>query len=182
MAQEAINGLMVEHAGRGAQVVRLKSGDPTVFGRLDEEIEALDAAGIAWAVVPGITAASAAVAAIGQSLTRRGRNSDLRLITGHDVKGFADHDWTALARPGTIAAVYMARKGARFLQGMGGSMMTPVARLLLVRTTAKSGLVSAMATLTIPALVGPLLGPPVGGCAESRLSLGNGGPGMAGAG
>lgn len=59
--------------------------------------------------------------------------------------------------------------GARFLQGMGGSMMTPVARLLLVRTTAKSGLVSAMATLTIPALVGPLLGPPVGGFITTYL-------------
>lgn len=58
---------------------------------------------------------------------------------------------------------------ARFLQGMGGSMMTPVARLLLVRSTDKSGLVSAMATLTIPALIGPLLGPPVGGFITTYL-------------
>lgn len=128
--QAEINAALVEHAGRGAHVVRLKSGDPTVFGRLDEEIEALEAAGIAWSVVPGITAASAAVAAIGQSLTRRGRNSELRLITGHDVKGFADHDWAALARSGTVAAVYMAKKGARFLQGRllmhGAAPATPV--------------------------------------------------------
>ena len=100
------------------------------FGRLDEEIEAVEAAGIAWSIVPGITAASAAVASAGQSLTRRGRNSELRLLTGHDVKGFADHDWAALARPGAVAAIYMAKRGARFLQGrllMHGALpQTPV--------------------------------------------------------
>lgn len=130
VAQEAINDLIVSHAGHGAQVVRLKSGDPTVFGRLDEEIQACEAAGIAWSIVPGITAASAAVASAGQSLTRRGRNSDLRLLTGHDVKGFADHDWRALARPGSVAAIYMAKRGARFLQGRllmhGAAPETPV--------------------------------------------------------
>ncbi|MCA8880589.1 MAG: uroporphyrinogen-III C-methyltransferase [Rhodobacteraceae bacterium] len=130
VAQAEINALIVDHAGRGAHVVRLKSGDPTVFGRLDEEIEAVEAAGIAWSIVPGITAASAAVASAGQSLTRRGRNSELRLLTGHDVKGFADHDWAALARPGAVAAIYMAKRGARFLQGrllMHGALpQTPV--------------------------------------------------------
>ncbi|MEY8839087.1 uroporphyrinogen-III C-methyltransferase, partial [Cribrihabitans sp. XS_ASV171] len=103
--QSDIDALLVAEALTGARVVRLKSGDPTVFGRLDEEIEALEAAGIPWRIVPGITAASAAVAAIGQSLTRRGRNASVRFLTGHDMKGFADHDWTALARPGEVAAV-----------------------------------------------------------------------------
>lgn len=115
--QGDIDALIVEHARTGAQVVRLKSGDATVFGRLDEEIEAVEAAGIAWHIVPGITAASAATAAIGQSLTRRGRNSSVRFLTGHDVKGFADHDWAALARPGEVAAIYMGKAAARFLQG-----------------------------------------------------------------
>ncbi|MEM8630165.1 MAG: siroheme synthase CysG [Pseudomonadota bacterium] len=115
--QQEINALMVEHAETGAQVVRLKSGDPTVFGRLDEEIDALDAAGIPWRIVPGITAASAAVATIGQSLTRRGRNSSVRLITGHDTQGYAEHDWRALAAPGEVAAIYMGKKTARFIQG-----------------------------------------------------------------
>ncbi|MCA8883890.1 MAG: uroporphyrinogen-III C-methyltransferase [Rhodobacteraceae bacterium] len=128
--QETINALLVTHARAGARVVRLKSGDPTVYGRLDEEIEALEAEGLDWHVVPGITSASAAVARVGQSLTRRGRNSDLRFLTGHDVKGFADHDWTALARPGTVAAIYMAKRGARFLQGRlmmhGATADTPV--------------------------------------------------------
>ncbi|WP_299918146.1 siroheme synthase CysG [uncultured Roseobacter sp.] len=115
--QEAINDLIVEHAQKGAQVVRLKSGDATVFGRLDEEIDALDAQQIAWSIVPGITSASAAVAEIGQSLTKRGRNSSVRFLTGHDMKGFADHDWAALARPGEVAAIYMGKKSARFIQG-----------------------------------------------------------------
>ena len=115
--QETIDALIVEHAKGGAQVVRLKSGDPTVFGRLDEEIDACEAAGVTWHIVPGITAASAAVAGIGQSLTKRGRNSSVRFLTGHDVAGFADHDWAALAREGEVAAIYMGKKSARFLQG-----------------------------------------------------------------
>lgn len=129
-AQGEINTLMVAHARSGAQVVRLKAGDTGVFGRLDEEIEALDEAGIAWRIVPGITAASAAAAAIGQSLTRRGRNASLRLLTGHDMQGFAEHDWRALAREGEVAAIYMGRKSARFVQGRlmmhGASPETPV--------------------------------------------------------
>ncbi|MEL6452606.1 MAG: siroheme synthase CysG [Pseudomonadota bacterium] len=115
--QDTINGLIVEHGLAGAQVVRLKSGDATVFGRLDEEIEAVTEAGVDYHIVPGITAASAAVASIGQSLTRRGRNSSVRFLTGHDTRGFADHDWKALAQPGEVAAIYMGKKSARFIQG-----------------------------------------------------------------
>ncbi|WP_227269470.1 siroheme synthase CysG [Roseobacter weihaiensis] len=130
MAQEDINALIVEHAQTGAQVVRLKSGDATVFGRLDEEIDAVDAHQIGWDIVPGITAASASVAAIGQSLTRRQRNSSVRFLTGHDMKGFADHDWATLARPGEVAAIYMGKKSARFIQGRllmhGADRHTPV--------------------------------------------------------
>ena len=130
MAQAHINALIVEHAQAGAQVVRLKGGDPAVFARLDEEIEAVTEAGIDWHVVPGITAASAGVAAIGQSLTKRSRNASVRLLTGHDMKGFADHDWHALARPGEVAAVYMGKKSARFIQGRlimhGADRATPV--------------------------------------------------------
>ncbi|PHS23128.1 MAG: uroporphyrinogen-III C-methyltransferase [Robiginitomaculum sp.] len=115
--QEKINALMIDHARDGAHVVRLKSGDPTVFGRLDEEIEALEAAGIHWRIIPGITAASAAIAQIGQSFTRRGRNSSIRFFTGHDVHGFAEQDWRTLARAKEVAAIYMGKKSARFLQG-----------------------------------------------------------------
>ena len=130
MVQSDINALIVEHAGRGAQVVRLKSGDATVFGRLDEEIDAVSDVGISWDIVPGITSASAAVASIGQSLTKRTRNSSVRFLTGHDMKGFADHDWAALARPGEVAAIYMGKKSARFIQGRlimhGADRNTPI--------------------------------------------------------
>ena len=130
MSQDEINSLITQHAASGAQVVRLKGGDPTVFGRLDEEIEAVEAAGIAWHIVPGITAASASVASLGQSLTQRGRNASARILTGHDLKGFADHDWQALARPGEVAAIYMGKRAARFIQGRlimhGAARNTPV--------------------------------------------------------
>jgi len=101
-----------------------------VFGRLDEELDALQAAGIPHDVHPGLTAASAAVASIGQSLTRRDRNSAVRLLTGHDTKGFTDHDWRSLARPGEVAAIYMGKRAARFVQGRllmhGADPATPV--------------------------------------------------------
>lgn len=129
-SQNNINALITQHATSGKQVVRLKSGDATVFGRLDEEIDACDAARVSWHIVPGITAASAAVASIGQSLTKRGRNSSVRFLTGHDMAGFADHDWAALARPGKVAAIYMGKKSARFIQGRllmhGADRATPV--------------------------------------------------------
>jgi len=130
MAQSDINDLMVKHALKGEHVVRLKSGDPTIFGRLDEEIDAADAAGIEWRIIPGITAASAGVAAIGQSLTQRGRNSAVRMLTGHDMQGFGEHDWATLVRPGEVAVIYMGKRAARFIQGRllmhGAAGDTPV--------------------------------------------------------
>ncbi len=129
-SQDHINALLVEHAQTGAQVVRLKSGDATVFGRLDEEIDAVEAHAIGWHIVPGITSASAAVAAIGQSMTKRGRNTSVRFLTGHDTRGFADHDWKTLARAGEVAAIYMGKRSARFIQGRllmhGANRHTPI--------------------------------------------------------
>jgi uroporphyrin-III C-methyltransferase / precorrin-2 dehydrogenase / sirohydrochlorin ferrochelatase len=128
--QADINALILRHAAAGATVVRLKGGDPAVFGRLDEEVEALEAAGVGYAIVPGVTSASAAAAAIGQSLTKRGRNSAFRILTGHDVDGFAEHDWRELAKPGATAAVYMGVKAATFVRGRllmhGAPAETPV--------------------------------------------------------
>jgi len=128
--QPDIHASMITHARAGSSVLRLKSGDPGIFGRLDEEIEALDLAGIPWRILPGLTAASAAAATIGQSLTARHRNGALTLLTGHDVKGYADHDWRALARPGAVAAIYMGKAAARFVQGRllmhGAAPDTPV--------------------------------------------------------
>lgn len=128
--QEDINDLLVSHAAQGHHVVRLKSGDPVMFGRLDEEMDALDAAGIDWAIVPGITASSAAAASTRVSLTKRGRNSALKFLTAHDVDGFADQDWRALAKPDAVAAIYMGKRAASFLRGrlmmFGAAADTPV--------------------------------------------------------
>jgi uroporphyrin-III C-methyltransferase/precorrin-2 dehydrogenase/sirohydrochlorin ferrochelatase len=128
--QDDINALIVASARKGETVVRLKGGDPAVFGRLDEEVAAVEAAGLGYAIVPGVTSASAAAAAIGQSLTKRGRNSSFRVLTGHDVNGFAEQEWRDLARPGATAAVYMGVKAAAFLRGRllmhGARADTPV--------------------------------------------------------
>lgn len=128
--QDDINRAIVEHARAGRRVVRLKSGDPLIFGRADEELDAITNAGLDYDIVPGITAAAAAAAALGTSLTRRERNSSLRFVTARDVRGYAEHDWRALAAPGATAAVYMGVGAARFLQGRlllhGAAPSTPV--------------------------------------------------------
>ncbi|RZV38510.1 MAG: uroporphyrinogen-III C-methyltransferase, partial [Acidimicrobiales bacterium] len=115
--QSEINDILVEKAKQGLSVVRLKSGDPLIFGRADEEIEALEAASISFEICPGITSAAAAAASIGASLTARGHNKSVSFLTGHDAKGFAEHDWTSLAQPHARAAVYMGVGAARFIQG-----------------------------------------------------------------
>ncbi len=86
ITQEEINALMIEHARTGRRVVRLKSGDPMLFGRATEEMEALAAAGVAYEIVPGVSAAFAAAAAIGCSLTDRSRASNVIFSTGHHAK------------------------------------------------------------------------------------------------
>ncbi len=130
VSQSDINAHLLAEASRGLMVVRLKGGDPGVFGRLDEELTVLHEAGIATSVVPGITAAAAAAAALEVSLTRRGRNSSMTFITAHDAAGFAEHHWQHLARPGQALAVYMGRRTAAFVQGRllmhGGMASTPV--------------------------------------------------------
>lgn len=153
--QEEINARIVENALQGHTVVRLKGGDPTVFARLDEEIEAVEAADLTYDIVPGITAASASLSAIGQSLTKRGRNASARILTGHDMKGFADHDWRALAQSGEVAAIYMGKRAARFIQGrllMHGA--TPDTPVTLVENASRADQRILATTLTqLPDLV-----------------------------
>lgn len=108
MAQSAINALIVSNAQAGRHVVRLKGGDPFVFGRGGEELESLRAAGVPTEVVPGITATLAAAARLGIPLTHRGASRSLHLITAHGSDDrLPEHDWTALARAGGTLAVYM---------------------------------------------------------------------------
>lgn len=116
--QTEINRLMIEHAREGRRVVRLKSGDPLIFGRGGEEMDDLRAAGIAFDVVPGITAAQGAAARLGVSLTHRDHAKRLQFITGHsrDGKLPADLDWQALADPGATTVVYMAGRTLRELR------------------------------------------------------------------
>lgn len=109
--QDDINRLLIEHAQRGIRVVRLKSGDAGLFGRLEEEIAAVTAHGIGYEIVPGVTAASATAAVAGIPLTRRQTARRVQYVTGHDITGGlpVDLNWAALADPHAVTAVYMAR-------------------------------------------------------------------------
>ncbi len=107
LSQEAINALLVRLAREGRRVVRLKGGDPLVFGRGGEEAEALAAAGIRFEIVPGVTAALAAGAQLAIPLTHRGVARTVTFATGHSRDGTLDLDCAALARLGGTLAIYM---------------------------------------------------------------------------
>ncbi len=162
-AQEDIDARIVAEARLGRRVVRLKGGDCGIFGRLDEEIAALDRAGLGWSIVPGLTAAVAAAAAIGQSLTRRGRNASVRIVTGHDMAGFAEQDWRGMARRGEVAAIYMGKKSARFVQGRlmmhGAASDTPVTIVENASRADERALATSLAAL--PEALGDISGPAV---------------------
>ena len=115
-SQHQINQLLVTAARQGLRVVRLKCGDPGVFGRGAEEAAALDAAGIAWDIVPGVTAACGAAAAAGSFLTERGVTDRVVLATGQQRTEADAADWTATARPGTSLACYMGIAQSQDLQ------------------------------------------------------------------
>jgi uroporphyrin-III C-methyltransferase/precorrin-2 dehydrogenase/sirohydrochlorin ferrochelatase len=130
--QDEISDLMVKLATQGKHVVRLKSGDPMVFGRAGEEIARLDAAGIPVEVVPGITAGIALAATLGLSLTHRDCARSVRFVTGHSRHGGlpADLDWAAIADPSATTIFYMAGKTggdiAGRLMALGMPADTPV--------------------------------------------------------
>lgn len=105
--QAGIHALLVQHARAGQRVVRLKGGDPYVFSRGGEEVQALQAEGIAFEVVPGVTAASGCSAAAGIPLTHRDLSASCVFLPGHLADDDATHDWAALARPGQTRVFYM---------------------------------------------------------------------------
>ncbi len=109
--QSDINAMMVALAGQGKHVVRLKSGDPGIFGRAGEEIEACAQANIPVAIVPGISAAQGAAAVLGLSLTHRDHARRLQFVTGHARNGQLpdDLDWRAMADPHVTTVIYMPR-------------------------------------------------------------------------
>lgn len=106
MPQEEINALLIRHARAGRQVVRLKGGDPLIFGRGGEEVEAARSAGIPVEVVPGISAANGAAAAAQIALTHREVSSVVSFVAGQ-CKGLAEQDWAGLAGKGRTLVIYM---------------------------------------------------------------------------
>ncbi len=133
MTQDEINAVLVEHGGAGRHVVRLKGGDPYVFGRGGEEAEVLRDAGIAFEIVPGVTSAIAAAAYAGIPVTHRGLSTHVTIVTGHEdpAKGTTDTDWDSLARAGgtlviLMGAARLAEISARLIAG-GRDPETPVA-------------------------------------------------------
>ncbi|UUL81421.1 uroporphyrinogen-III C-methyltransferase [Sphingomonas qomolangmaensis] len=188
--QRSINDLLAAAALAGKRVVRLKGGDPSIFGRSTEEIRHLAERGIAVRICPGITTASAAAASAGISLTLRGLARKLTLVTAHARAGEAlDLDWAALAAPEATLAVYMGAAAAgevsRRLIAAGRAPDTPV--LVAVNVSLPDerilrGSLSALAFLveTISGddpsllLIGETIGAPatVSAIAETRGAVG----------
>ncbi|MEZ5886938.1 MAG: uroporphyrinogen-III C-methyltransferase [Paracoccaceae bacterium] len=174
--QDHVSRLLVDYARSGARVVRLKSGDSGLFGRLEEEIIACREAGIAYEIIPGVTSAMAAAAAAGIPLTRRLTARRVQFVTGHDVTGALPEDLNiaALADPTATTVIFMGKRTfgelCRRLTGAGLSPETPALLAESVSTPAQKlvrGTLASMERLIAeeaadgPALIliGPLVAP-----------------------
>jgi len=162
MRQEEINFLLVTLADSGLQVVRLKSGDPLIFGRAGEEMEALRRANVAYEVVPGVTSALGAAAAAGIPLTHRQTSSTLVLTAGHRAAGNSDAEWGYCAAGDSTLVIYMpghdyARMSSR-LADSGFAQETPCAIISRATTPQQQVHYTTIANLPhSPALAAPTL-------------------------
>lgn len=151
--QEEINALMIKLARSGKRVVRLKGGDPLIFGRASEEMEACRLAGIRVELVPGITAAQGAACALGISLTRRGAARRVQFITGHAENERLPEDiaWASVADPSTTTVVYMPKRTlrdfARKALAHGQDPATPAALVIDATRPGERTVVRTIATI-----------------------------------
>ncbi|MDW8154927.1 MAG: uroporphyrinogen-III C-methyltransferase, partial [Armatimonadota bacterium] len=130
LAQEEVHRVLVARARAGKRVVRLKGGDPFVFGRGGEEVEALRAAGVPYEVVPGVTAAVAVPGVVGIPLTHRAYSSGFGVVTGHECGGSSDLDWGALVRMPTLVVLMGLRRLVEVVDRLlvhGADPQTPAA-------------------------------------------------------
>ncbi len=178
MLQEEINALLVRLAKEGKRVLRLKGGDPFIFGRGGEEIETLSAEGIPFQVVPGITAASGVASYAGIPLTHRDHAQVCMFVTGHLKDGTMNLDWEQLARPRQTVVVYMGLHGLETLcsklieHGLPGS--TPIAIVQQGTTRHQRVVTGTLADLPHNPLVSELHAPTliiVGGVVSLRDKL-----------
>ncbi|HEX3911940.1 MAG TPA: siroheme synthase CysG [Steroidobacteraceae bacterium] len=153
--QNEINALLIEHARQAKRVVRLKGGDPFIFGRGGEELEALKAAGIAYSVIPGITAAAGCAAYAGIPLTHRGHAHSVTFVSGHADADGREPDWRALARPGITAVFYMGlarvQHIARRLIEHGAAETLPAALIAQGTLETQSVVTGTLATIAAAA-------------------------------
>jgi uroporphyrin-III C-methyltransferase len=161
-AQKFINKCLIDAARKHAVVVRLKGGDPALFGRAQEEIDALRSAGIAFEIVPGVTAATAAAAELGISLTRRGLSRHVVFVTPRAAEGERENDWVAGVLAADTAVLYMgaglAQTIAAQLLARGKPASTPVALVESASLSERRVLLGTLADL--PALAERTCGGP----------------------
>jgi uroporphyrin-III C-methyltransferase/precorrin-2 dehydrogenase/sirohydrochlorin ferrochelatase/uroporphyrin-III C-methyltransferase len=162
--QNRINQLLVTSARTGKLVVRLKGGDPMIFGRATEEMNALKAANIKFEIIPGITTATAAAATIQTSLTKRGAARSLHFLTGHGAEdGLPAHDWVALTKSGGTLVIYM---GSQTLAGLASHLieagMNPTMPAIAIENASLPIQRNTHATIsTLPRQLGRPVGPTI---------------------
>ncbi len=186
--QDEINEILLQEAQKGLLVVRLKGGDPGIFGRLGEEMDYLAQAGVAFEVVPGVTAATAAGAEAGFPLTQRGKATSVTFLTGHCADG-SEQDWAAHVQTGATLCLYMGTKAlprvAQQLIKVGAAADLPIRLLAKVSQPGSEDILTTLralaadeievANLPTPliAVVGAVVAPPQAVGLLARVAMQN---------